>query len=256
MQVLFRCKRLLVSSLSSSFRRCLLAPADTAVIAQRRDLHTTSYLLKNKKKSRDIKRKHLAQKATRAAEEVASRPSPIVGIPTEFTRSLLRPAQAYQAAVDPNLPQIKTFNLDEKDEKFLTEVVPQAAIDLPTTVNPYVTEAEKAETVQKIVSLHNANAHAVLIHNVKRAVEQFARFEGDTGTPEVQAAVWTVRILNLYEHAKNNHKDHDNFRSLRKMVHNRQSILRYLKKKDLERYYTCLKRLGLDSRVVEKEIVI
>jgi len=40
------------------------------------------------------------------------------------------------------------------------------------------------------------------------------------------------------------------------MVHKRQRILKYLKTQDLERYFTCLKKLGLDQKSVEGEIVI
>ena len=64
---------------------------------------------------------------------------------------------------------------------------------------------------------------------------EYARTEGDTGSPEVQIAVLTARINELTEHFKANPKDH----------HSRRGLLAYLKKTDIERYRTLIERLGL-----------
>ena len=49
-------------------------------------------------------------------------------------------------------------------------------------------------------------------------INEYARFEGDTGSPEVQIAVLTARIAELTEHLKTNKKDHHSRRVLLKMV--------------------------------------
>ena len=76
-------------------------------------------------------------------------------------------------------------------------------------------------------------------------MKEYARTEGDTGSPEVQIAILTARITELTEHLKVNQKDHHSRRGLLKMVGQRRNLLAYLKAKDLERYRTLIARLGL-----------
>ncbi len=76
-------------------------------------------------------------------------------------------------------------------------------------------------------------------------IKEFARTEGDTGSPEVQVAVLTERINELTEHLKVNHKDHHSRRGLLKMVGKRRGLLDYLKAKDIERYRALIEKLGL-----------
>lgn len=76
-------------------------------------------------------------------------------------------------------------------------------------------------------------------------IKDYATAEGDTGSPEVQVAILTDRILTLTDHFKANKKDNHSRRGLLKMVNTRRSLLDYLKKKDAARYETLIKRLGL-----------
>ncbi|MCI2132509.1 MAG: 30S ribosomal protein S15 [Lachnospiraceae bacterium] len=76
-------------------------------------------------------------------------------------------------------------------------------------------------------------------------IKEFARTEGDTGSPEVQVAILTERITELTEHLKKNHKDHHSRRGLLKMVGKRRGLLDYLKSKDIERYRALIEKLGL-----------
>lgn len=76
-------------------------------------------------------------------------------------------------------------------------------------------------------------------------IESYARTAGDTGSPEVQIAVLTERILELTEHMKKNPHDYHSARGLSKMVGRRKGLLAYLKKKDIERYRALIERLGL-----------
>lgn len=76
-------------------------------------------------------------------------------------------------------------------------------------------------------------------------IAEYARTEGDTGSPEVQVALLTYNIRSLTEHMKKNPKDFHSNRGLLKMVGARRSLLSYLKKKDINRYRTLIERLGL-----------
>jgi len=76
-------------------------------------------------------------------------------------------------------------------------------------------------------------------------IKDYARFEGDTGSVEVQVAVLTAEINRLTEHLKIHVKDFHSTRGLMKMVGNRRSLLKYLRNEDLARYRTLVSRLGL-----------
>jgi len=76
-------------------------------------------------------------------------------------------------------------------------------------------------------------------------INEYARFEGDTGSPEVQIAVLTARITELTEHLKTNQKDHHSRRGLLKMVGKRRGLLDYLKKTDIEGYRALIEKLGI-----------
>lgn len=76
-------------------------------------------------------------------------------------------------------------------------------------------------------------------------IHEYAQTPGDTGSPEVQVAILTTRILALTEHLKTNKKDNHSRRGLLMMVNKRRSLLAYLNKKDEARYKTLIGKLGL-----------
>ena len=76
-------------------------------------------------------------------------------------------------------------------------------------------------------------------------IKDFAREEGDTGSPEVQVALLTHNINSLQEHFRDHKKDHHSRRGLIRMVNQRRKLLDYLKDKDTNRYAELIKRLGL-----------
>jgi len=76
-------------------------------------------------------------------------------------------------------------------------------------------------------------------------ISEYARAEGDTGSPEVQVSILTERIRNLTEHLKEHAKDFHSRRGLLIMVGQRRRLLDYLKRKDQERYEVLIKRLDL-----------
>lgn len=76
-------------------------------------------------------------------------------------------------------------------------------------------------------------------------MKEYARFEGDTGSVEVQVAVLTAQINRLTEHMKEHKHDYHSQRGLMKMVGRRRNLLAYLKRNDLNRYRELIARLGL-----------
>ncbi len=76
-------------------------------------------------------------------------------------------------------------------------------------------------------------------------IKEYARHEGDTGSPEVQIAVLTEDINQLNEHARTHKKDHHSYRGLMKKIGHRRNLLAYLRKTDIQRYRELIQRLGL-----------
>lgn len=76
-------------------------------------------------------------------------------------------------------------------------------------------------------------------------IAEYARTEGDTGSPEVQIALLTERIVELTEHLKVHKKDNHSRRGLLKMVGKRRNLLNYLAKKDVQRYRDIIEKLDL-----------
>lgn len=78
-----------------------------------------------------------------------------------------------------------------------------------------------------------------------RIIEEYARHEGDTGSPEVQIALLTHEINNLNEHMKSHKKDYHSQRGLMKKIGHRRNLLAYLRNSDIVRYRELIQRLGL-----------
>ncbi len=78
-----------------------------------------------------------------------------------------------------------------------------------------------------------------------KVIEEYSQHEGDTGSPEVQIALLTNRIVYLTDHFKVHKKDFHSKTGLLKMVGKRRKLLKYLKNKDIQRYRDLIARLGL-----------
>jgi small subunit ribosomal protein S15 len=76
-------------------------------------------------------------------------------------------------------------------------------------------------------------------------IEKFKIHSSDTGSSEVQIALLTDRITYLTEHFKVHTKDHHSRQGLLKLVGQRRSLLDYLKKKDIGKYRSLIKELGI-----------
>ena len=81
--------------------------------------------------------------------------------------------------------------------------------------------------------------------NKSETIQQYRVHDTDTGSSEVQIAILTSRINLLTEHFKTHKKDHLSRRGLLKMVGRRRRLLDYLRRRNVQRYRTVIKRLGL-----------
>jgi small subunit ribosomal protein S15 len=85
---------------------------------------------------------------------------------------------------------------------------------------------------------------AVVAHK-EEIIQEHRTHQDDTGSPEVQVAVLTRRIAHLTEHLREHKHDFHSRRGLLKLVGRRRRLLKYLQKKDVERYRALIAKLGL-----------
>lgn len=78
-----------------------------------------------------------------------------------------------------------------------------------------------------------------------KIIADFSRGEADTGSPEVQIAIFTKRIEELTEHLRIHSSDHASRRGLRILVGKRTRLGNYLKREDIERYRALVTKLGI-----------
>jgi small subunit ribosomal protein S15 len=82
---------------------------------------------------------------------------------------------------------------------------------------------------------------SVTAERKQEIIKDNAQSSGDTGSPEVQVAILTERIVNLTEHFKTHAKDNHSRRGLLMLVNKRRSLLDYLKREDNARYAALIK---------------
>lgn len=92
-----------------------------------------------------------------------------------------------------------------------------------------------------------SQGNPMAVANIDKAkiVADYQRAQNDTGSPEVQVALLTARIVELTDHFKAHAKDHHSRRGLLKMVSRRRKLLDYLKGKNPASYKALVERLGL-----------
>ncbi len=86
---------------------------------------------------------------------------------------------------------------------------------------------------------------SISANDKQEVIKEYSTKEGDTGSPEVQVAILTRRIVNLTEHFKTHKKDNHSRRGLLKMVSLRRKLLDYVRSKDEDRYQNLIKRLDI-----------
>lgn len=100
-------------------------------------------------------------------------------------------------------------------------------------------------SILKTQAKEEARQRLLTAERKKELIEEFATHEGDTGSPEVQVAILTERIRYLTDHLKANKHDYHTRRGLLMLVGQRRRQLRYLNKRDVNRYRELIARLGL-----------
>lgn len=167
-------------------------------------------------------------------------------------------------------PKEFNFGLAKEDAEQLSTVLPLVSAQRVALSGPHefgeamerrAVEAEeqerdKRDKLMRIVDLRNANAKGIEVENTRRIVGAFGRAEGDTGSPEVQAAIMTSRIHSLLSHLVSQPRDIHNRRPLQSLIQQRAKVLKYLRSIDVQRYENILPRIGVEARSVEGEVIV
>ncbi|KAJ5132592.1 S15/NS1 RNA-binding [Penicillium atrosanguineum] len=247
--------------------------------------------------ARQRKAANLSRRKVLEAEREASLGHPVESKPTPFIQeiqSIQAGTQAPVSSIDINYYlKLDELNSALQFSKDLTEPLKNPDRD---TADPQQ-ESEAAElhqqqhrnaeeAIQRIVNLSNGNTKDRLRLNVQKCIDQFGRHNTDsslppkpagvrhesapvhpekaprigqdTGSPEVQAAILTAKIVNLSRHLKTTNKDKHNKRNLQLLVHKRQKLLQYLRRKDRggPRWQNLMETLGLSEAAWKGEIAI
>ena len=90
-----------------------------------------------------------------------------------------------------------------------------------------------------------ANRDSISKEQVAELIKEYGKNEKDSGSPEVQVAILTVRIRNLTEHLKVHKKDFHTRTGLLKLIGKRRRLLSYIKNNDIDNYRQLIKKLGI-----------
>src|SRR3972149_4174285 len=109
------------------------------------------------------------------------------------------------------------------------------------SVKPAKETKTKAPKVKEVIETPKSS----LEDDKQKIIDKFGQKKGDTGSPEVQAALLSLKIDKLAEHLEINKKDNHSRRGLLKVIAKRRRILNYLEKLDEKRYKKLIANLGL-----------
>jgi len=172
------------------------------------------------------------------------------------------------------VPAALNYGISEQERELLFDILPTESAKLeflirtPEEMQKAKTQDQmdgaeqrelmKAAQLARIVDLRNASAQGIAYENRRRVVAAFSELgkPDDTGRPEVQVALLTMKIRNLWSHMMEHKRDISQRRALRVLVHKRAKMLKYLKRTDRARYDVCLERLAIEPSAIEGEIVV
>ncbi|KAJ7709738.1 hypothetical protein B0H17DRAFT_235393 [Mycena rosella] len=257
-------------------RACASQPCRLASVASTSSsaFHTSVALSKISEahiRARAIKKANLEEKRAREARLKENRPSVILGTrPGEDDKWLSSylgrlvvdesvfakpPSETVQPRYGVDMPEYKAFGVAEAEEKKLFRDLHKLSSDFFQNEEK---EKVKAANFARVIDLRNADAGGIAYENRRRIIEAFSTPENpfDPGRTEVQAAILTYRIHKLYAHLTRCKHDVQNKLSLRKLVHHRARVLKYLKQTQRVRYDILLERLALEPEAVEGELVV
>ena len=175
----------------------------------------------------------------------------------EYTAELVHGAEkafSQRLAVDASTAST-AGNADSVNIGDNADEISDSSSELKTKLLDHQSEVQlrQREAVARIVSLQNTNQSQIRHQAISLAVNEFQRAAGDTGSPEVQAAVATIKILFMSTHAKEAKKDVKTKRALEQLVQNRRKILMYLRRENPQRYVWTIEKLGLKDETVCEE---
>ncbi|KAF9004440.1 S15/NS1 RNA-binding domain-containing protein [Hymenopellis radicata] len=205
--------------------------------------------------SRKLRRQ---QKIAHKQEEADNRPHPVTGLGrgNEHVWDKCDLAQILVSEEDLTAPSVETDTTVGKN------------IPMPMVFSYGIREPEAALLFHdlpqlsstQVVDLRNANADGIHFENRLRIIREFSAPDRpfNPGRQEVQAAMLTYRIRNIWTHmsTKRYRKDVNAKRRLRELVYQRARILKYLKRTDRVRWDMLLGRLGLEPGAVEGELMV
>ncbi|KAH9056867.1 mitochondrial ribosomal protein S15 [Lactarius vividus] len=264
--------------------------AATVTTRHNAPLHTTAVLSvesARKRQARLTKQKNIAKREEIQQKAAATRPHVILGtVPgddatwasCDLARALVQPDELAPSAppqdvhiaaagADVHVPPSLAFGIRERERRMLFAHLPLLAADMSTRremggvlglKRELAAGVAQANALARLVDLRNANAAGVAFENRRRVIAAFSEpgKPDDTGRTEVQAALLTLQIRNLWTHLSGFKRDVANRRNLRRLVHQRAKILKYLKRTNRDRYERVLERLGLAPGAVEGELVV
>ncbi|KAL0951963.1 hypothetical protein HGRIS_008614 [Hohenbuehelia grisea] len=278
------------------FRACVASSSRASIASSSRSafIHTTSTVRAENPRTRlarTLKKANIEQKEDRLEKEIQNRPSPVLGThpgdhktwqDCELKTILVDESEiagdvTFKAVETPfgvvKMPPSLNYGITGEDKLRLLHDLPclSAETDLlqlegfsdaerkSFSVHAAHREAWKANIFVKAIDLRNANAGGIAFENRRRIIAAFSDPEGnrwDPGRAEVQAALLTYKIRNLWSHLTHFKRDVGNRRNLRKLVHQRAKVLKHIKKTSRDRYDVILQRLALEPESVEGELVV
>lgn len=131
----------------------------------------------------------------------------------------------------------------EKVKKIVKSTSAKATVDKEKKVKAKTVKEIKIKTpkVKELIETSKSN----LEDDKQKIIDKFGQKKGDTGSPEVQVALLSLKIDKLAEHLEINKKDNHSRRGLLKVIAKRRRILNYLQKLDEKRYKILIKEIGL-----------
>ena len=79
----------------------------------------------------------------------------------------------------------------------------------------------------------------------QKIIDSHQNHPTDTGSVEIQVAMLSQRITKLSDHLQKNNQDYASRQGLLKMIGKRKRMLSYIKNKDINKYATLIKKIGI-----------
>ncbi|KAF6757762.1 hypothetical protein DFP72DRAFT_1168086 [Ephemerocybe angulata] len=206
-------------------------------------------------------------------EELLHAPNPVASSSTAASSSTLQPLETPIGEV--HVPVQPAFGVAEAEKELLFNYLPRISAEakvLPGSPSPIASgrdivpldkkmaraekeEVKKADAFARVIDLRNANAAGIAFENRRRIIEAFSTPENpfDPGRAEVQDISNSENCGHILTTFR---RDVGNRLGLRKLVHERAKILRYLRNTNRDRYEIVLERLALEPAAVEGELIV